>query len=150
MKHDRVWYTLLPQPRSPWSELLCIHHVAKGDGVDGVEGATGSGSGSVSLPILAVLKSVLCILCFSAAPSRNRLRGLYIVGFRSRQVCGVQDCIKTHKAWDGPTTRPGSGDAWWALFCASSRSPLTSSHGLLFPKKWRGKNIVSVWYPKGP
>jgi hypothetical protein len=35
----------------------------------------------------------------------------------------------------GPTTQPGSWPAWWALFPASWRSPLTSSHGLFyFPK----------------
>jgi hypothetical protein len=56
-------------------ELLPLHHGAKGDGVDGVEGATGSGSSSVSPPILAVCRSVLCISCFSAAPLHDRMGG---------------------------------------------------------------------------
>jgi hypothetical protein len=36
----------------------------------------------------------------------------------------------------GPTMRPTSGPTWWALFCASSRPPLTSSSlVLVFPKE---------------
>jgi hypothetical protein len=54
--------------RSSGDELLPLYHVAEGDGVDGVEGATGYGSGSVFPPILVVFISILCILCFSAAP----------------------------------------------------------------------------------
>jgi hypothetical protein len=53
-------------------ELLPLHHVAEGDGVDGVEGATGSGSDNISPPILAVYRYIWCILCFFAALSRNR------------------------------------------------------------------------------
>jgi hypothetical protein len=56
-------------------ELLPLHHVAEGDGVDGVEGATRCGSGSVSPPILVVSRSILCIMCFSAAQKRNDPRG---------------------------------------------------------------------------
>jgi hypothetical protein len=62
-------------PHSPGDELVPLHHIAKGDGVDEVEGPTRSGSGSGSPPILAVFRLVLCSLCFFAAPSRNRLRG---------------------------------------------------------------------------
>jgi hypothetical protein len=58
-------------------ELLPLYHVSEGDGVDGVIGATRSGSYSVSPPILAVCRSVLCISCFFTAPSQKRQRGIY-------------------------------------------------------------------------
>jgi hypothetical protein len=40
-----------------------------------------------------------CVFCVSPPPHREMAKGvLYIVGFRSRRVCGVQDCIvTTHK-----------------------------------------------------
>jgi hypothetical protein len=45
----------------------------------------------------------------------------------------------------GPTTRLASCSTWWALFCTSWRSPLTSfSHGLLFLKKWCDKKTGYV------
>jgi hypothetical protein len=76
MKHEREFDTsYFHSPYSLWGELLPLHHVAKGDGVDGVEGTIESGSGSVSPPILVVFRSVSCVLCFSAAPSQNLPRG---------------------------------------------------------------------------
>jgi hypothetical protein len=54
----------------PWShdELVSIHHGDEGDCVDGGEGAIRSSSSSVFPPILAVFRTVLCILGFSYAP----------------------------------------------------------------------------------
>jgi hypothetical protein len=82
MKHEReldtsYFHNVIVQG----GELLPLHHVPEGDGVDGVEGATGSGSGCVSSPILAVYRSVLCISCFTAAPSQNRPRGPFYSQF---------------------------------------------------------------------
>jgi hypothetical protein len=57
-------------------ELLSLHHGVEGDGVDEGEGATGSGSDSVSPPILAVCKSILCISYFFAAPSQDHTGSL--------------------------------------------------------------------------
>jgi hypothetical protein len=67
------------------------------------KGATRSGSDSVFPHILAVFRSVSCVLCFSAAPSRNHQRRVYVVSFRSNPIHGVQDYIKmTLMARDGP------------------------------------------------
>jgi hypothetical protein len=69
MKHKREFDTsYFHNPHSLGGELLPLHHVAEGDSVNGVEGIVGSGSGSISPPILAVLRSVSYIICFSAAP----------------------------------------------------------------------------------
>jgi hypothetical protein len=80
---ERVWYKLLPQSHSPRGELLHLHHVAEGDGVDGVKGATGSGCSSVSPPILVVYRSVWCISCFFAASLWDCPRGPLYSRFRS-------------------------------------------------------------------
>jgi hypothetical protein len=42
----------------------------------------------------------------------------------------------------GQTTRPEFWPMWWALFCASLHSMLTSSHGLLFPEKITWQNFL--------
>jgi hypothetical protein len=120
--HAWILHASLPQSHSPEGELLPVHHVAEGDGVNGVKGDPKSGFGSISPPILAAFRLVSCILCFSTAPSR-----------RSH---GIQDCVeRTHVA----------------RLCASSRPLLTSSpHGLLFLEKWRDKYIGSVCRPEGP
>jgi hypothetical protein len=64
-------------PQSLGGELLPLHHVPEGDGVDGVEGATGSGSGSISPPILAIFRSVLCV-CVSPPTHHEISKGGYI------------------------------------------------------------------------
>jgi hypothetical protein len=53
----------------------------------------GSGFDNISPPILAVYRSVLCIPCFSTAPSRNCMGILFIVGFRSRRFRQARFCI---------------------------------------------------------
>jgi hypothetical protein len=133
-------------------ELLPFHHVVEGDGVDGIEGATESGSSSVSPPILEVCRSAFCILCFSTTPSQNRPNRVYIVSFRSRWVCGVQDCIEMMvEAKDGPHHMARVVACMVALFWSSWHPLLTPySHGLLFSKKWCGKKFGSVWRLKGP
>jgi hypothetical protein len=94
---ERVWYKLLPQSHSIGGELLPLHHVATGDGVDGVEGATGSGSSSVSPPILIVQGFVLCI-CVSLPPHYEITRGGVYSRFRSRRVGGAKVCSSgTHE-----------------------------------------------------
>jgi hypothetical protein len=123
-------------------ELIPLHYVVQGDGVDGVEGASRSGSGTVFPLILAVCKSVLCILCFSA-PSWNRQAwGIYIVDFRSRQVRGAKVYSNwTREGESGPTMRARFLAAWWTLFSTSWHSPMTSSsHDPLFPQKMMWQN----------
>jgi hypothetical protein len=52
------------------------------------------------LYILAVCRSIWCILCFSTAKSPE---GVYIVGFRSRRVQGANVCDDwTQKVESGP------------------------------------------------
>jgi hypothetical protein len=68
-------FDTIPQLHSLGGELLPLHHVAEGDGIKGVKGATGSGSGSIFPPILVVLRSVSCNMCFSTVSSQNRLMG---------------------------------------------------------------------------
>jgi hypothetical protein len=100
---ERAWYKLLPQSHSPGGELLPLHHVAEGDGVDGIKGAIGSSSDSVSPPILVVCRSVLCILFFSVTPRKIVWGVLFIVGFRSGWVRRVKVCIDwMHEGGDGP------------------------------------------------
>jgi hypothetical protein len=61
-----------------------------------------SGSGRVSPLIVVVFRSVLCILCFSTTPSRNR-QGFYIVRFRTRQFCVGEESLKSvDVVEDGP------------------------------------------------
>jgi hypothetical protein len=125
---ERVWYKLIPQYPCPGGELLHHYHVPEGADVNGVEGETGSGSSSISPPILIVFRSVLC---FSATPSQNRQRGVYIVGFRLNQVHGVQDCIETkQEARDGPSFTPHHVPYWHLLI-----------QFLYFPKEWSEKSL---------
>jgi hypothetical protein len=79
-----------------------------------------------------------CMVCFMffCRPLAKSSKGVYIIGFRSRRLCRVQDCVETtHERGD----RSHHVARRWArmvpLSHASLCSPLTSSHGLLFPKK---------------
>jgi hypothetical protein len=134
---ERVWYKLLPQSHSIGGELLPLHHVATGDGVDGVEGATGSGSSSVSPPILIVQGFVLCI-CVSLPPHYEITRGgVYIVDLGPDELVEPKfAAVGPTRCHIGPTMRPGSWPTWWELFWPSWCSiSVSSSHDLLFLEK---------------
>jgi hypothetical protein len=132
MKHERG--TLLPQPRSLGGELLPLHHVAEGDGV---EGATRNNSGNISSPILAVFISVLCIMCFSTALSLNRPRvPLYsrFVGQEESLESNIALKQRTGGSWAPPRDQevgPCDGPSFPPR-CVPIDS---SSHNLLIPKK---------------
>jgi hypothetical protein len=78
------------------------------------------------------------VFCVSPPPDRKIARwgGYILVGFRSRRVRGgdVYDDW-THEVIGTPTTQTRLLAAWWALFCPSWHSLLTSSPVLLFLKK---------------
>jgi hypothetical protein len=84
-------------------ELLPLHHVAEGDGVDGVKRATGAAP--AASPLLSLESSdQFRVFCVSLPPRvKSPKEGVYIVSFKSRRVRGVQDCIKTmHEGQYGP------------------------------------------------
>jgi hypothetical protein len=62
------------------------------------------GAAPTSSPLLSSQSSYqFCLFCVSLSPHRKIARGVYTIDFRSNQVRGVQDCIKTmHEAQDGP------------------------------------------------
>jgi hypothetical protein len=67
------------------------------------------GQPGVALPASPLLSSQspdqFHVLCVSSPPHREITRGvLYIVGFRSRQIHGVQDCKGCMRGKVGPTT----------------------------------------------
>jgi hypothetical protein len=100
----------------------------------------GSGSGSISPPILAVFRSIWCVFAFLYRPVMKSPEGVFIVGFRSNQVHGVQDCVETTlKARDGPHHTVSK----WALFCALLRPRWLLLQLLYFVKKWRDKKFGS-------
>jgi hypothetical protein len=80
-----------------------LHHVNEGDCVDEVKGEPRTAL--AASPLLFLLSpDQCCVFCVSQPPHHKIARGvLYIVGFRSRRICGVQDCIeRTHKRKSGP------------------------------------------------
>jgi hypothetical protein len=71
------------------------------------------------------------------SPREIARRGVYIVGFRSRQVRGIQDCVKMMlKGEMGPTMRLACGPTWYLL------TPALWAHGLLFFQK----NGVAIFF----
>jgi hypothetical protein len=102
MNHDIEFdASYFHNPHSLGGELLPLYHLAKADGFDGVEGATGSDSG-VS-PLISMQSSdQFHVLCVFTPPLREIARGvLYIVGFRSRRVHGVQYYVETMHGGSG-------------------------------------------------
>jgi hypothetical protein len=109
------------------------------------------GAAPAASPLLSSQYSDLYYMfSVSLPPCRKITRLTYIVDFRSRQFHRAEVCSKrTHKAGVGPTTRLGSGLAWWVLFSTSWDSPLYYSQGLLFLEKITWQKIGSVWHPEG-
>jgi hypothetical protein len=81
-------------------ELLWLHIAKEECDVDGVEGAIEDDTDSVSPPILEVSKSILCILCFSAASSQICQKGR-IYSRKLRRICRAKERGKIgHEAGD--------------------------------------------------
>jgi hypothetical protein len=103
------------------------------------KGARQTGAAPTASPLLSSQSSDhFCVFYISPPPHHEISRGvLYIIGFRSRHIHRVQDCVeRTHEGEVGPTMRPTYGLVSCPLFPTLLCSPLTSSlHDLLFPKK---------------
>jgi hypothetical protein len=91
MKHEIEFdASYFHNPHSLGGELLPLYHLAKADGFDRVEGATESDSRAS--PLISMQSSdQFHVLGVFTLPLREIARWvIYIVGFRSRRVRGVQ------------------------------------------------------------
>jgi hypothetical protein len=78
-------------PYSRGGELLPLHRVTKGDGVDGFTGATGAAPAASPL-ISSQSADPYGLFRVSSSPRHEITQGvLYIVAFRSKRVRGDQD-----------------------------------------------------------